>query len=301
MSWQLHLTASTIRHVHLVNGTPDQVAVSDTRQRIQFYDRVSGAHYDDLNINPDLLDTDVPEERRLGLEDLKAPNGVYLPFVEFNSSHLYVSEDGKLRIIHDHDAGITLEIGMEIFLLDMVGGKTVKLVALDRTLGAIAALNEDNLLHIFQQQNLSAKIPLEDSDVLQIFIKMGGSELIIIEPNKLRLLNSVGKLIREKDVHYIIGPCALSPDGQYLLVADAEHQVLRLYNRDLIPIRQQHAIDLVTRANQLQLFADAPADAAPLVSMSIDNAGNLAFAMAGVVCISHIEDMTELPQPRLLL
>jgi len=85
------------------------------------------------------------------------------------------------------------------------------------------------------------------------------------------------------------------------MISDADHQLLRLYNRDLIPIRQQHAVDLLSQAQQVQLFVNTPAPEAPLSTLDIINEGIFSFAMAGVLCTAHIQLMTELPQPRLLL
>ncbi|HLA44134.1 MAG TPA: hypothetical protein VJZ27_11895, partial [Aggregatilineales bacterium] len=59
--------------------------------------------------------------------------------------------------------------------------------------------------------------------------------------------------------------------------------------------------DLLTSARQVQLFVDTPDETAPLVAVDITNDGLLAFSMSGVLCTAHIEGMTELPQPRLLL
>src|SRR5687768_14792448 len=99
MNWRLHLASHALRNIAILPGDPAQVAVSDTRRRIRFYDLDSGGHYGDLEINLDLLDMDAGEERRAELANLKAPNGKILPFVEFSGSHLYNSSDGDLHLI----------------------------------------------------------------------------------------------------------------------------------------------------------------------------------------------------------
>jgi hypothetical protein len=261
----------------------------------------TGAHYGDLDIDPDLLDNDIPEERRQSLEALKAPNGEYLPFVELNASHLYVSNDGKLRLIHDLNAGLTLEIDDQSIPLDTGKKQIVTQAALDRDLGSIVAVTTECVLYLFQQQTLVSTIPIPGETVLQVFVTVGGGQIVVVDAVSIKQIDATGKILRQQDVHYTLGPTAMSPDGNWFLAGDADHQLIRLYNHDLIPVRQRHAIDLLSDAHQLQLFADRPEGAAPLVSLDITSDGTLAFAMAGVICTAHIDLMTELPQPRLLL
>lgn len=302
MYWRLHLASHLIRSTFILPDDQDQLAVSDSLQKVRFYDLASGAHYGDLMIDPDLLDNDIPEERRELLEGLKAPNGAYLPCVDFGTSHLYVSEDGKLRLIHDLNAGLTLEIDDQSIPLDVGHKRSVLLTALDRELGTIAALADDHYLHLFQQQIRINSLPLDTkARIRRLFVITGGSRVLVAEETCLKLLDTTGKVQRSQELHYTLGPVAMSPDGSWLMVGDADHQLLRLYNRDLILVRQQHAVDLLSRAKQVQLFVDTPAEAAPLVTLDITNDGLFCFAMAGIVCVAHIELMTELPQPRLLL
>jgi hypothetical protein len=297
--WRLHLASQPIRQIHILAGASAQVAASDTRRRVRFYDLETGAHFSDLEIDPDVLDNDVVEERREGLLALRAPNNAFLPFVELNSSHLYVSEDGKLRLIHDLDAGLTLEIDDNTIPLEIDG--SVVMAHLDRELGTVAGLTEDNKLHIFQQQTRVSEVDLEDAQIQRFFVLSGGSQVLIVEQERLRLIESGGKTVRSQGIHYTVGQAALSPDANWLMVSDADHQLLRLYNRDLIPIRQQHAIDLLSQAQQVQLFVNTPPPEAPLASMDITNEGIFSFAIAGIICTAHVDLMTELPQPRLLL
>ncbi len=301
MYWQLHLASRPIRHLHLLMSPPAQVAISEVRDRVRFYDLGTGAEYDALTVDLDVLDNDVPEERRDGLAQLKARNGDYLPFVELNASHLYVSEDGQLRLIHDLNAGLTLETDGESYSLDVGRDVAVQKTALDRELGSIVALTDDHKVHIFQQQIRMNIIEPELESILFLFMTDGGTKLILIGANKLISFDTSGDQLRSHDVHYNIGTAALSPDGQWLLIGDADHQLIRLYNKDLIPVRQQHAIDLLSQARPLQLFIETPSTEAPLVALDIADDGTLAFALAGVIGTSHIDMMTELPQQRLLL
>ncbi len=301
MYWQLHLASRPIRRLSLLMRDPAQVAINDTRDRIRFYDLDSGAHYNDLEIDLDMLDNDIPEERRQSLAALKARNGGYLPFVELNASYLHLSLDGQLRLIHDVNAGITLEADGESYSLDVGAQATVLQAALDREFGSIAALTDAHKLHIFQQQTRMNIIEPSIERLQHLFITDGGSKIIMIGANKLMSLDIYGKPIRSHDIHYNVGVAALSPNGNWLLVGDADHQLIRLYNKDLIPVRQQHAVDLLSQARPLQLFIETPSTEAPLAALDIANDGTLGFALAGVIGTAHIDLMTELPQQRLLL
>ncbi|NJL93706.1 MAG: hypothetical protein HC915_08215 [Anaerolineae bacterium] len=301
MNWRLHISNQPLRRVNLLPGNQPQVAVTETRTRVRFYDAASGAHYSDLELDVDLLDRDEPAERRAGLQQLRAPNQAYLPLLEFGSSYLYTSNDGQLHLIHDQHAGISLEVDDDIIPLDVGSDSEVLLVALERELGTIAALTGDQRLHIFQQQTRQSTFSLGDTAVLNCFLVNGGSQLVLVEPDRLRLLDTTGKTLLTQSIHYAIGLAAISSNGNWLVVSDAEYQLLRLYNYELVPVRQQHAIDLLMEARQLQLFANYPADFAPISALDITNSGLIAFALGGTLCVTHTERLTALPQPRRLL
>lgn len=301
MYWQIHLASHPLRSLHILSSHPALLAVRVSRETVYFYDLETGVYYSDLTIDLDVLDQDIIENRRAGLEALRAPNGDYLPYLELNASDLYISDDGQLRLIHDINAGLTLESGLQSTPLEIRDNKPVARVSLDRDLGTIAALTDDNALIIFQQQTPMTALSLEDSAITNLFMTAGGEHVILVEPTRLRRLDTGGKLIRAVEIHYTLGPVALSPDGDWLLAADADHQLLRLYNRDLILVRQQHGVDLISRAQPVQLFVDEPAPAAPLAALDIADNGVFSFALAGLLCTAHIDMMAELPQPRLLL
>lgn len=299
MHWQLHIASQPFRSIFILPGKPAQLAVSETRQKIRFYDLISGAHYLDLELDLKLLDHDSPEERREALNQLKAPNGMFLPVVEFQDRRVHTTMDGSLRLIQD--AGLILEIDDQTLPLDISPEQTVVAVDFDRDLGTIAALTDDHVLYVYQQQTRINTILLEDDLPVRIFIKAGGNEIVLVYPEKLCLLDMKGRIICQRDLHYTIGPVVLSPAGNWLAVADADYQLIRLYNQELVPVRQQHAVDLITTARQLQLFTNIPAPAAPISALDITDSGVIAFGMAGVLCVAQVEMLTELPQTRPLL
>lgn len=297
MAWQLQVEGQYIQRIDILQGDPSQIALLDKRYKVHFFDLNNGAFYNELAIDADILDSDVPELRAAGLEALMAPNGCPLPMVYLNGSHLYTSEDGKLHLIHDLNGGLTLDD----MPLEIADDPVVQLVDWDRELGTIAALTKTQQLYLFQQNILMNQLDLSGLEIVNLFVTGEGSRVLLVQSDRLKLLDTSGKMMREQEFYYSVGPSALSPDGNLLLLGDSDHQVLRLYNRDLIPIRQQHAVDLLSRARQLQLFSEELSSNMPFHALAITNTGQLCFAVANAFCASHIKAMGELPQPRLLL
>ena len=67
-----------------------------------------------------------------------------------------------------------------------------------------------------------------------------------------------------------------------------------MYDSDLVPLHQRHAVDLMARATQVQLIADPPPSRITLHTLAVDNNGTIAFALAGVVCVSDVTQMLTL-------
>jgi hypothetical protein len=87
-----------------------------------------------------------------------------------------------------------------------------------------------------------------------------------------------------------------------LATSDAEAGVIRIYHGEsLVPTHQKFAIDLVARATQVQLLADLPPLDTIARALTVHAKGVIAFAMSGVVCVTDVSQMDELPRPRKLL
>jgi len=81
-----------------------------------------------------------------------------------------------------------------------------------------------------------------------------------------------------------------------------ETNVIRAYSgSDLTPTHQRHAIDLLADATQIQLLADLPPAQVAVSALTVTSKGVIAFALAGVICISDMSHMTALPRPQKLL
>ena len=80
-------------------------------------------------------------------------------------------------------------------------------------------------------------------------------------------------------------------------MADIDDDLVRVYREGLRPTHQKHAIDLMANARQVQLLASLPGRKAGLGALEIADDGTLAFALGGVICVTHIKALDELPGP----
>ena len=111
-----------------------------------------------------------------------------------------------------------------------------------------------------------------------------------------------GTVLKTLETHYYIGQMASSPTGGMVLTSDMESGVLRAYKGGkLILTHQKFAIDLVADANQIQLMADLPPMGTAISTIIAYNKGIFAFAMSGVICVSDVKQMDEVPRPKTLL
>ena len=125
---------------------------------------------------------------------------------------------------------------------------------------------------------------------------------LLARGNQLILTDSSGKVRKSQPTHYIVARIACSPNGGMLATSDAESGVIRVYHGDsLLPTHQKFAIDLVADATQIQLLADLPPLDTIARALTVHAKGILAFAMSGVVCVTDVSRMDELPRPRKLI
>jgi hypothetical protein len=179
-------------------------------------------------------------------------------------------------------------------------------LSLDRFLGLSAALDQDGKLHVFQQHiHVGAfDVGLEPSAYIppHVAITRGGSAIYVSDGQCIIRTDSSGVVHKRLDTYYNIRQMACSPDGRYVMVNDTDNGVIRVYDgEDLTLTHQRFAIDLVAQATQVQLLADLPPTFVAPTTLTCDDSGLVAFSMAGVICVSHISFMDELPRPQTLL
>jgi hypothetical protein len=306
--WRLHLLNQAIQQLDLLTGDPALVAVWVRRNRVVYLELETGTQIDDQTLTPPDVNDRQSADWLTFITTLQAPNDAYLPQVRLSGLTIYTTDDGRMRLYHPGGNDLLLDTGGREVALDAGDADEFIAVALDRFLGLVAVLDEQCKQHIFQQHisvgafDLDLKTP-DDLDVRpQVAISRGGGSIFLTDGRQLVLADSGGRLNRRVELPYYVRLLACSPDGTYVVTCDMDIGLLRVYSGvDLVPTHQRFAIDLVAQATQVQLIADLPPPSVAPGTLVINDAGVMAFSMAGVVCVSTLSQMDELPRPRALL
>ncbi|MBN2304739.1 MAG: hypothetical protein JXQ72_09695 [Anaerolineae bacterium] len=301
MGWWLHLAQYPLPAVYMLGGSPAQVAAWMSGQEVQFYGARDGALYSRLDVVPP---TDVDRTSlawRAFLETLRAPNGAYLPVVPTGDLTIYTSYDGRLRLYWARDHRLTLDVDGVQTTLARAGDALLVAVGLDRELGTVVCLDSDNRLHFYQQQvHVGAHAMPDGWDSLSAAIQVpdAGGVAYVSDSASIVAVDMAGQVLHKQALTSGGGPVGCSPDGSYLVIS--EQGLIRVYNAQLQPLRQAAAHDLLARAEQLQLLAEAPIPDAVPQAVAIGDDGILVFALDGIVCQSYLRELAALPQPRTL-
>lgn len=306
MAWRIHLTNQAIPALDILPGKSPLLAVWTQRDRVAYFDLETGAS---LGEQTHLLGSvDNRQHPRWGefMTGLVAPNQAVLPVVNTPLGMVYLTGDGRMRVTQVRAAELFLEIDGKELQLDAGEAEAFLAVGLDRFLGLVAALDEAGKLHVYQQHIpvgvFDFGLTADENYEPNIAVAFGGGALFVTDGRRIVLTDSSGKSRKQLDVHYFIRRIACSPNGRYLATSDAETGVLRVYaGADLTITHQRHAIDLVLAATQVQLLADIPPMGTALGPLAVDNQGHVTFAMSGVVCLTDLAQMDELPRPQPLL
>jgi hypothetical protein len=104
---------------------------------------------------------------------------------------------------------------------------------------------------------------------------------------------------RTRDLGYTVRLIACSPDGQTLATCDMDIGLIRVYRGPTLHLtHQRFAIDLISEATQVQLLAELPPAFVAPGALKVDNSGRLALSMSGVVCVSDLSYMDEVPDAK---
>ena len=303
MGWWLHLSSQPVSAVELLTSQTALIAVWDSKHGVHFYNQYDGIpsgaiHYNRVYTPADLKNGFWQETAG----QLCAPNGVYLPTIFMNGLTLYQSRDGKLRLYHFHSGVLVLELDGRHLTLSREGDGRFLIAGLDRELGLCAAYADTGKLHIFQQhirvgvydlpmaQGVDARLAMHMPD--------GLGRLLISDGEAVQVIDSAGRVRDALQAHYVVGPVAISPHGNYIALGDTDDNVIRIYDTQLRPTHQKHAIDLVVDTRQVQLLASLPGRKAGLTALDISDSGVITFALGGVVCVTGIKALDAIPQPR---
>jgi len=305
MSWRLHLTNLAIRQIDIVTGKPTLLAVWTGRERVAFFDLDTGASVGETSLRAPVGEPRQSMKWQEFVAGLTAPNGAYLPLVRAGGTTIYTTEDGRMRLYAPGDGGLFLETDGKEVPLD-TGGAALVALGLDRFLGLIAALDEQHRLALYQQHIrvgvFDTGLDMLDDTLPSVAVSNGGGAIFVSNGQAVLLLDSGGRVKHRLTAHYPIGRLACSANGKVLITSDPDTGVIRAYNgADFTPTHQRHAIDLLQDATQIQLIADLPAASAGVGALAVDNQGALAFALSGVVCVTHLNHLAVLPRPQPLL
>ncbi|MBA3869702.1 MAG: hypothetical protein H0X30_11165 [Anaerolineae bacterium] len=303
MPWRVHLTNQAIQSLHILPGKQTLLAAWTQRDRATYFDLETGIEVGEHQHKAVSRQSDKWAEF---LATLVAPNGAYLPFVRTAQATLFTTDDGKLRLYWMTGDELLLELDGKEVKLELKAKANIIALGLDRLMGSIVALDAKGKLHIFQQHisvgSFDLKLNLDEDSQSSLAIANGGSAIFVSDGREIVLTDTSGKVKKRQGVHYFIGRMVCSPDGKRVVTSDPETGVIRVYTGDdLQPTHQRHALDLLQDAAQLQLIADLPPFNAAPGSLAIDDKGNIAFNISGVVCATTLKQLAALPRPQPLL
>lgn len=307
MAWRIHLSNQAIQSMHILAGKPTALAVWTRRDKVQIFALESGTLLSEMSL------TSIPDAPRSSetwqgfLAKLVGANKhFYLPYVRLGNLQLFSTDDGKLRIYHQQDERLFIETDGDEEELSIVGGERFIAMDLDGALGIFVGLDEKLRLHIYQQNIRVGAFDVglkADADLrASVCISRGGDMIFASDGQRLVAVDTGGTRKKKIETHYVIGRLACSPAGGMVLTSDTEAGVLRAYKgENLVLTHQKFAIDLLEAANQVQLLADLPPLASSITAIAAHSKGIISFAMGGVICVSDVSQMDELPRPKTLL
>ncbi|MDQ7024680.1 MAG: hypothetical protein Q9P44_03895 [Anaerolineae bacterium] len=306
MTWRIHLTNQAIQRLHILAGQPVILSVWTKQNRVHHYDMENGTLLAEDAIPP------APNKARSShtwqeyVGQLTGPNSAYyLPFIQTRSTDIHVTDDGKLRLYHLSDDRLFMETDGAEEEIRLVGGKRLLTLDLDRALGMFAGLDENLHLHIYQQNMRVGVFDIglnADADLRPVVaVARGGANIVATDGRRLVVIDPSGTVLRKQELHYYVGRMSASPNGGMIVTSDMESGVIRAYKSDKLTLtHQRFAIDLVIASNQVQLLADLPPIGTAVSALVAHARGEFAFAMSGVVCMSSVEYMDEVPRPNRL-
>ena len=299
MAWRLHLSDRTIKRLDILTGKPTVLVAWTQANRLTFLDLRNGSNKGDRTIE----EVNIPDRHnplwQEFVDRLTAPNGVYLPMVRTRQSVIRTTANGKMRLYQTTLGDLYLEIDGKELKLEVDEKTTFIAVTFDRTLGLIGALDDAARLHIYQQH---VRVGIFETDLTideefrpTLTISQGGTALFLTDGHTLLQMDSSGRLRKRLDLHYRLGAMCCSPNGKRVAASDLDANLVRVYDGDLIPTHQRHAVDLLAEAKRSQLLASLMASAA-LGPMAINNKGVLAFGISGTVCVTNLARMKAHPR-----
>lgn len=302
--WWLHHSSSTIQHLDILPGTPALLAVWSRPNRVDYYALESGVPSvnGDTAAHAKTFDAPLDPDRAAltwqpFLETLNAPNGAALPRLETPNISVYTTLDRKTRLYREPSGALYRVTNGNETKLDLPADVQALALALDS--GKVAALDSAGMLYLDSGTPIQIDLHPTPGGALLLVLSHAGDAVFASDGRRLVAVDSGGRVLSSAELPYQIGMLACSPDGQSVVAADIDTGVLRVFEgRTLKQTHQRWAIDLIASAECLQLIADFPPVTASLSALAIGENQRLAFAMSGVVCVTHVESMARIPAPQ---
>lgn len=302
-AWRLYLTDQTVRRLDILAGKPSVLAAWSGPRRVSFFDLKNGAR-----LGERVYDASIPAEREGEVWNaftraLHAPNNSPLPMLRLSGATVYISADGRTQLIHDESGDLFLTTDGATVRLHKEAQTSFDAVAFERASRLIAALDSEGRLHIYDQHTRLAIVDLAlaagDEWRPALAVAQGGASIFATNGETVVMTDGVGRERRRLELHYRLSALACSPDGQKLALGDAEVGVIRVYDSvNLSPTHQRFAADLLADARRVQLIGGSASFSSTVNALAVNNRGTLAFAIAGMVCVTSLSRMGVLPVSR---
>jgi hypothetical protein len=302
MAWWLHLTNQSILRLDILGDDPLCLAAWVRNDKVEFYELMTGTTLGEQSLIPPESKDRGSEEWREFLVRLVAPGSNYLPLVKTTGLTVFTTDDGRMRLYYAGGTELILDNDGNELALDNSSATRFVALAMDRQSGQIAALDRGGDLFIYQRHVLVGAFDLGlsmDGDLRPTVAVTQGGKWVFVTDGQVIVCTDFSGAIRKKiDVHHFVRLMACSPGGTYLVTCDMETGVIRVYGGDDLTLsHQRFAIDLVAGATQVQLMANLPPASVAPSALTVNDEGVLAFAMAGVVCVTDLSHLDHLPRP----
>jgi hypothetical protein len=299
MAWRLHLTDRSVRKLEILAGKPNVLAAWTLSNRVTFLDLQNGNRIEDRTIEAPATEDRSAASWRAFVNDLTAPNGVYLPIVRANPLTIYQTIDGKYRLYRISESEWHFAVDEREQLLEIERGTKFIAVAFDAESALIAALDREARLHVYRQGTRTGMFDsrLSLTDELQPRIEIAGGVIYVSDGQRLASFQPDGAAAQRLTLAYAMGDMGVSPDGHFLAAADLDANVIRVYDgHEFTALYQRFAVDLLADAKKTQLLASAGTTGAAIGSLALTNKGVVAFALSGMVCATSLARMKPVPR-----
>lgn len=304
MSWRVHLANQAIQSLHVIPATSPLLVVWTRPTLAHLYDLETGVVMGDVRTPtpPSVPFADAGWQDYLrGLSALQT--GMSLPYVRAKTTDVLLTDNGKQRLYFQNGRELYFDDDGDVRAMPLAGVKRLLDVAFDRQLAHTVAVDEGGRLHVFQQGDAlgvyDIGLQVAETGRALLAISRGGNQIFASDGQRVVVMGANGKLRKQVRVHYEVGRMSCSPSGSLLAMSDRESGVIRVYKGDdLLLTHQKFAIELIASADQVQLLADLPPATATVGALVAFTQGMIAFAMSGVVCMTDVTYMDELPRVR---